>query len=132
MNSRLIASSLFLFVCSGISHAETPAPAPWHQQKDALMTQWAPDVSPDNALREYPRPQMERPEWVNLNGLWDYAIVPSDTEGFPKKFQGKILVPYPVESALSGVMKSVGAENRLWYRRGFGRAARVGGQRVAV
>jgi len=71
--------------------------------------------SPDNALREYPRPQMERPEWVNLNGLWDYAIVPTDTAGFPKKYQGKILVPYPVESALSGVMKSVGAKNRVWY-----------------
>src|SRR2546430_17020096 len=106
MNSRFLCGTLFLFALSDIAQAEAPAPAPWHQQKAALMTQWAADVSPDNALREYPRPQMERPEWVNLNGLWDYAIVPSETEGFPKKFQGKILVPYPVESALSGVMRS--------------------------
>jgi len=64
-------------------------------QAAALMTQWADQVSPDNALREYPRPQMERPEWVNLNGLWDYAIVPNDETAFPKKYQGRILVPYP-------------------------------------
>jgi len=118
MNSRFICGSLFLFVFSGISQADTPAPAPWHPQRAALMTQWAADVSPDNALREYPRPQMERPEWVNLNGLWDYAIYPAD-EATPKKFQGKILVPFPVESALSGVMKTVGAKNKVFYTRTF-------------
>src|SRR4030095_15164171 len=108
MNSRFICGSLLLALFSGVSHAETQAPAPWQPKRAALMTQWAAQVSPDNALREYPRPQLERPECVNLNGLWDYAIVPSDEIAFPKKYQGKILVPYPVESALSGVMKSVG------------------------
>src|SRR4051812_29168820 len=119
MNSRFLCGTLFLFACSGIAQADTPAPAPWKQQRAALLTKWAGDVSPDNALREYPRPQMERPEWVNLNGLWDYAILPSDEANFPKKYQGRILVPYPVESALSGVMKSVGAKNRVWYTRSF-------------
>jgi len=119
MSSRFLCGGLFLFALTSFAQADTPAPVPWKQQRAALMTKWAPDVSPDNALREYPRPQMERPEWVNLNGLWDYAILPSDEANFPKKYQGRILVPYPVESALSGVMKSVGAKNRVWYTRTF-------------
>jgi len=83
-----------------------------------LLTRWAKDVSAENALPEYPRPQMVRTEWLNLNGLWDYAIKPKD-QPQPAEFDGQILVPYPVESALSGVMKPVGPENRLWYRRTF-------------
>src|SRR5204863_8844561 len=95
----------------------TTAQAQWQAQKGPLMTRWAKDVSPDNAHREYPRPQMERAEWVNLNGLWDYAITSKDTAAWPQKPDGKILVPFPIEAALSGVMKPVGAKNRLWYRR---------------
>jgi len=83
-----------------------------------LMTRWAKQVSPRKALPEYPRPQMVRKEWMNLNGLWEYAIVPKD-QVQPAKFDGEILVPFPVESALSGVMKAVGPDNRLWYRRTF-------------
>ncbi len=83
-----------------------------------LLTRWAKDVSAENALPEYPRPQMVRTDWLNLNGLWDYAIEPKD-QPQPAAFDGQILVPYPVESALSGVMKPVGPDNRLWYRRTF-------------
>ncbi len=83
-----------------------------------LMTRWAASVTPENAHAEYPRPQMVRPDWLNLNGLWDYAIRPRD-EGRPESFDGQILVPFCVESALSGVMKTVGPDNRLWYRRTF-------------
>src|SRR6266581_3450511 len=90
----------------------------WQPAKGPLMTRWAKDVSPRNAHAEYPRPQMVRKDWENLNGLWDYAIRPRD-EGQPSTFDGKILVPFPVESALSGVMKPVGDANRLWYRRTF-------------
>ena len=82
------------------------------------MTRWAKQVSPDNVHREYPRPQMVRKNWLNLNGLWEYAIRPK-AEQQPKNFDGRILVPFPAESALSGVMKAVGEENRLWYRRTF-------------
>ncbi|MBN1507729.1 MAG: hypothetical protein JW955_12835 [Sedimentisphaerales bacterium] len=82
------------------------------------MTRWAADVTPDNVHAEYPRPQMVRNAWLNLNGLWDYAIRPKD-EAQPQTFDGQILVPFPVESALSGVMKPVGPGNRLWYRRSF-------------
>jgi len=92
--------------------------AKWQPAKGPLITQWAKEVSPDNVHPEYPRPQMVREEWLNLNGLWEYAIRPKD-DPQPKDFDGEILVPFPVESALSGVMKRVGPENHLWYQRIF-------------
>jgi beta-galactosidase/beta-glucuronidase len=90
--------------------------ADWKPAAGPLMTRWAKDVTPANVHREYPRPQLVRREWENLNGLWDYAIKPKAEER-PSSFEGSILVPFPVESALSGVMQRVGPENRLWYRR---------------
>lgn len=95
-----------------------PAWAEWRPQRAPLMTRWAKDVTPDTAHREYPRPQLVREHWLNLNGLWDYAITSRDAER-PTTWDGQILVPFPVESALSGVMQSVGPERRLWYRRSF-------------
>jgi len=96
---------------AGAQAAWTPAPGP-------LLTRWAKDVSPARVLPEYPRPQMVRKNWLNLDGLWDYAIRPRG-EAAPPAFDGRILVPFPVESALSGVMKKVGEANRVWYRRTF-------------
>ena len=90
----------------------------WEPKKARLMTRWAKDVSPEKALPEYPRPQMVRKDWLNLNGLWEYAIQPKDGER-PTNFAGQILVPFPVESALSGVMQMVKPDQRLWYRRTF-------------
>ena len=88
----------------------------WKPADGPLMTKWAVEVSPENAHPAYPRPQMVRKDWLNLNGLWDYAIRPKDASQ-PEELDGEILVPFPVESALSGVMKRVGPDNRLWYRR---------------
>src|SRR5436309_4721477 len=93
-------------------------PEEWQPAKGPLLTRWPKDVSPRSAHPDYPRPQMVREDWLNLNGLWDYAIRPKNQEA-PATFDGKILVPFPVESALSGVMKPVGDQNRLWYRRTF-------------
>ena len=90
----------------------------WHPVSGPLMTRWAKEVTPENVHSEYPRPQMVRHDWMNLNGLWDYAITPL-TAGNPATFDGKILVPFPIESALSGVMKPLGETNYLWYRRSF-------------
>ncbi|MGD0341055.1 MAG: sugar-binding domain-containing protein [Bacteroidales bacterium] len=90
----------------------------WKIAGNRITTKWASNVNPLNPLPEYPRPQMVRENWKSLNGLWDYAITPS-AEQMPKTFQGKILVPFAVESALSGVGKNVGPDNLLWYRTKF-------------
>jgi len=90
----------------------------WHPAKGPLMTRWAAEVSPTNVWPEYPRPQMVRLEWQNLNGLWDYAIT-SDSVGQVPPFAGKIMVPFPVESALSGVMTNFNEHSKLWYHRTF-------------
>lgn len=88
----------------------------WQPGEGPLKTRWAADVSPEKAHPEYPRPQFMRSEWLNLNGLWDLAITPKDASA-PSSFDTQILVPFPVESALSGVMKPVSENERLWYRR---------------
>ncbi len=103
----------------------------WQPAKAPLMTRWASGVSPTNALPEYPRPQLVRSDWMNLNGLWDYAITP-DTADQPPSFTGKILVPFPVESALSGVMTNFNEHSKLWYHRNFTTLEIWHGQRVKL
>ena len=83
-----------------------------------IMTTWGEDIDTSHVWEEYPRPIMERPEWQNLNGLWQYAIVDKNIS-LPAEYQGEILVPFCVESALSGVGKEVGADKALWYKRNF-------------
>ncbi len=90
----------------------------WKPANGPLMTQWAKDVSPNNVWSQYPRPQMERKDWTNLNGLWDYAITAKDAS-LPQTWDGRILVPFCVESALSGVGKKVQPDQLLWYRTEF-------------
>ena len=92
--------------------------AQWQPAGDKLKTRWATDINVDNVLPEYPRPIMERAEWQNLNGLWSYAILPVGNEE-PSSFDGEILVPFAVESSLSGVQKMLGKDNELWYQREF-------------
>lgn len=90
----------------------------WSPVTGEIMTRWVKKVSPNNPHPEYPRPQLVRNEWLNLNGLWEYAICPKQQESI-QTFDGKILVPFPVESALSGVKKKLRPKDRLWYRRHF-------------
>jgi len=90
----------------------------WKPAGDKIKTSWAEKIEVQNVLPEYPRPMMERPEWQNLNGLWDYAIRKAGMAE-PAQFDGLILVPFAVESSLSGVQKTVGPENELWYKRSF-------------
>jgi hypothetical protein len=92
--------------------------ADWKPAESPLTTPWTLQVNPGHALPEYPRPQMARKDWINLNGLWDYAIRPQQ-DSAAAKYDGRILVPFPVESALSGVKQPLTPEQRLWYRRTF-------------
>jgi hypothetical protein len=95
------------------------------------MTRWAKEVKPSKVLPEYPRPQMARGDWQNLNGVWDYAITDKDAPA-PKQWAGQILVPFPVQSALSGVMTNVSENQRLWYLRRFEIPRRWKGKRVLL
>lgn len=90
----------------------------WKPAKAPIMTQWGESLNPNKVLQEYPRPQLVRKEWINLNGIWNYEIRSKHLD-IPENFSGKILVPFPIESALSGVGKSVGKENILWYKTKF-------------
>ena len=110
MKKSLITVSLIL--------VSLPLLAQWKPAGSKIKTEWAEKLDPDNVLSEYPRPIMERADWKNLNGLWDYGIQAKGKPA-PKKFDGKILVPFAVESSLSGVMKSVGADKEIWYRTSF-------------
>ncbi|MCU0705128.1 MAG: beta-galactosidase [Fimbriiglobus sp.] len=103
--------SLLLFMALPAIAADwKPAPTP-------LMTKWGKQITADKTpWAEYPRPQLVRKEWANLNGLWDYAIRPKG-EKQPAKWDGKILVPFCAESALSGVGKHPTEKDELWYRR---------------
>lgn len=85
--------------------------------KTALITQWGKDVTPDNAWREYPRPQLARDSWQNLNGQWEYAVTPAAQTTPPQKWDGQILVPFALESKLSGVQRLLQPDEALWYRR---------------
>lgn len=106
-----------LLVCMGWLMAFS-AFAQWQPAGDKIKTRWASQIDVNNVLPEYPRPIMERAEWQNLNGLWNYAILPIGKQT-PSTFDGKILVPFAIESSLSGVQKKVGRENELWYQREF-------------
>ncbi|WP_247716565.1 glycoside hydrolase family 2 protein [Sinomicrobium weinanense] len=92
--------------------------AQWKPAGNKIKTVWAGEIDPEKVLDEYPRPIMERKAWKNLNGLWNYSITERH-KAKPDGNDGKILVPFAVESSLSGVMKRVGASHVLWYNRSF-------------
>lgn len=107
------------------------SPGQWQAKQAPLITRWADQVTPDEVLPEYPWPQMVRELWLNLNGLWDFAIVGKDAPQ-PETFERQILVPFCAESALSGVMEKIEPNDRLWYRRTFEVPADWEGQRVLL
>src|SRR5688572_5993420 len=115
MNTRRSAAFAYVSILTLSLVATSPA-ADWKPAPSPLMTKWGKEVTPQNVWKEYPRPQLVRTNWHNLNGLWDYAITPKDAPK-PEKWDGQILVPFAVESALSGVGKHVTPDQHLWYRR---------------
>jgi beta-galactosidase/beta-glucuronidase len=94
------------------------ASAEWKPAGERIKTRWAEEISPASVWEAYPRPLLQRERWKNLNGLWDYSITPRFSPA-PKQHEGKILVPFPVESSLSGVMQTVGEDKAVWYERSF-------------
>ena len=101
--------------------------ADWKPADVPIKTRWAKDVSPDKVWPEYPRPQMVRKDnWINLNGLWRYGISAKDKE--PESRDGEILVPFCIESSLSGVGKRVNPDQALWYQRSFKKPDLKGGR----
>lgn len=113
---HLIVPSVALTLAIATATAQ-PADPQQPVVSGTLMTRWAKQVSPDNVHPEYPRPQMTREKWLNLNGTWEFQIAAEhDEPPFGKTLAGEILVPFPVESSLSGVKQRA---ERLWYRRTF-------------
>jgi len=103
----------------------------FHAAIGPLQTRWAKVVTPGNVWSEYPRPQMVRKSWLNLNGVWEYTIIETKVPA-PASYQGRILVPFPVESALSGVMRRLDEKHHLVYRRSFKIPRNWHGQRVLL
>lgn len=104
--------------------------ADWKPIEGSITTPWTPQVRADRALPDYPRPQLTRAAWTNLNGLWEYAITAKDSAR-PSAFEDNILVPFPIESALSGVKRAVSPAERLWYKRTFSAGA-LNGKRLLL
>ena len=100
--------------CTSVQAGYVQAPVP-------IKTPWGEKVTPENAWRGYPRPQFMRGAWTNLNGLWQYAVTPDGAwaKGVPTEWAGEILVPFAIESSLSGVGRKLGQRDLLWYRRSF-------------
>ena len=96
----------------------SPEVTSWKPASSPLTTHWGKKVSPQNVWKVYPRPQLRRKDWLDLNGLWDFAILPVN-EGPPQEYQRQILVPFPVEASLSGVGQKVTEKEKVWYRRFF-------------
>ncbi len=111
--SLLVNSLLITAICCGFMTSTCFA---WKMAECPIVTKWGKNVTPDNAWQEYPRPAMKRDTWTNLNGLWDYAITSKDASA-PDKYDGKILVPFAVEAALSGIRKRVTENDAIWYKR---------------
>jgi beta-galactosidase/beta-glucuronidase len=124
MSRRLSFLAVFALLLAGLglraaSQAQPPAPAagPAKPFQSALITKWGAAVTPENVWQDYPRPQLVRPSWENLNGQWDYAVTPAAQHTMPAAWDGRILVPFALESKLGGVQRLLQPDEALWYRR---------------
>ncbi|MFI8208248.1 AbfB domain-containing protein [Streptomyces werraensis] len=109
----------------------TAAPAAWTPKPAPMTTPWTNQVPVDNPLPEYPRPQLTRPDWANLNGIWDFAVT-SANAGRPAAFPEQIRVPFVAESALSGIQRRITQNDKLWYKRTFNVPSGWDGRRVQL
>ncbi len=110
MKKVLTSALLFGYACGVMS---------WSPQGDKIKTKWAETVTPENVWQSYPRPQLKRSEWMNLNGLWNYAVTDMKVSKKEVQYDGEILVPFAIESSLSGVQRTFLPSDKLWYSREF-------------
>ena len=127
IKTYIMKRTLLSLIALGVCIASN---AQWAPVGNEIKTPWAAEVTPENVHPEYPRPQMVRENWMNLNGLWNYAITNLNT--VPTYVEGEILVPFAVESALSGVGRRITKENILWYQREFTVPSEWNGQNIIL
>jgi hypothetical protein len=128
----MLAALLMSAVVTLSAHGD-PAPAPVAKDRPMLSTRWTGLVDRDAPWSEHPRPQLVRDRWQCLNGVWEYAIRPmADGLSFPAKADGSILVPFPLESSLSGAQGTITNQDRLFYRRRFTVPPTPAGHRVLL
>ena len=122
---KLLFASVVLITCFGNANGQ------WKKVPGRISSSWSDKIDPANPLPEYPRPQMERGNWTNLNGLWNYAVTVKDAAN-ASVWSGKILVPFAIESSLSGVGRMVGKDSTLWYNRKFNLKKEMKGKKVLL
>ncbi len=125
----LAVAALLAGTALTVPGAATAAPAAWAPKPAPMTTPWTDQVPVDDPLPEYPRPQLTRPDWANLNGIWDFAVTSADA-GRPAAFPERIRVPFVAESALSGIQRRITRNDKLWYKRTFTVRASWDGRRV--
>ena len=103
----------------------------WQKVPGKIASSWSEKIDPSSPLPEYPRPQMERGSWTNLNGIWNYSVTVKDARS-ASSWNGKILVPFAIESALSGVGRMVGKDSTLWYNRKFSLKKEMKGKKILL
>ncbi|MEV5428107.1 AbfB domain-containing protein [Streptomyces sp. NPDC052701] len=129
-----VCAALTLVSAAGLTAAGTAAqaaPAAWTPKPSPMTTPWTDRVPVDKPLPEYPRPQLTRPDWANLNGVWDFAVTPADA-GQPASFPEQIRVPFVAESALSGIQRRITQNDKLWYKRAFTVPSGWNGRRIQL
>ena len=143
VKSALLGGAALALHQSTSTPAANPSPGPagddsspggpsWQAAQGILSTRWTSEVTPEKVWPAYPRPQLVRDRWLNLNGLWDYQITKRHQTQPPDAYTGQILVPFAIESPLSGVMEPLGPDERLWYRRALRVPADWNGQRILL
>ncbi|MBL1104292.1 AbfB domain-containing protein [Streptomyces sp. 5-8] len=129
--TTLVVTALAVTTLLAAGASPSRAATAWTPRPAAMTTPWTDRVPVDHPLPEYPRPQLTRPDWANLNGIWDFAVTSRDAAQ-PTTFGERIRVPFAPESALSGIQRKITGNDRLWYRRTFTVPAGWSGRRVQL
>ncbi|MCX5166741.1 AbfB domain-containing protein [Streptomyces antibioticus] len=127
----LVLAAATALTATGPATAAGSAAQAWTPKPSPMTTPWTNQVPTDTPLAEYPRPQLTRPDWANLNGIWDFAVTSADA-GRPASFTEQIRVPFAAESALSGIQRKITQNDKLWYKRTFTVPSNWNGRRVQL